>query len=263
MSKYHKIRWNESDSRELEKAVRNFNAKITRLAKNNPQIKSALPEKVQVRQLKELINTRNDLKREINSLKRFSKRGSEQIVDVPGSDYNLKITKWQRTEMNRRVGIINRRRANRLEQLAATEQKSRGESLGYTKAQIGMGKPELVALKPMNAFFRTMDYTDLKEKWKSIKAQSQSDYFTKRDFQTRDNYIKGILNNYDYENVKDIIEHIENMDIKDFLEVFNEEGATFEMVSPPSGKLGQAIKTAEYDSYETALRSTWFPNKKQ
>ena len=82
MSKYHKIRWNESDSRELEKAVRNFNAKVTRLAKNNPQNKSALPEKVQVRQLKELINTRNDLKREINSFLSKESPKQKSIVDV-------------------------------------------------------------------------------------------------------------------------------------------------------------------------------------
>lgn len=262
MSKYHKIRWNESDTRELERVVRNFNAKVTRLAKTSPQNKSALPEKVSARQLKELINTRQDLNRELNSLKRFSKRGAEKIVEVPGSDYNLKITKWQRTEMNRSIGIINRKRQSRLEEIAETEMTSRGEKLGYTRAQIGMGRPELATLKPMTAFYRTMDYSDLRERYKSIRAQRQSDYFTKRDYAVRDNYIKGIKTYYNYENVKDIIEHIESLDIKDFLQVFNEEGATFEIVSPPRGKLGQAVKNQEYDAYETALRSTWLPNKK-
>lgn len=262
MSKQYKIRWTESDLTELEKAVRNFNAKVNRLTKSNPQIKNALPERVQVSHIKELINTRNDLRREINTLRRFSKRGAEEIVNVPGSDYNTKITRWQRTEMNRRISVINRRRAKRLEELASTEQKSRGESLGYTKAQIGMGKPELVALEPMNAFYRTMGYEDVKQRWKSIVSQSQSDYYTKKDYQVRENYIKGIETNYDVENVQDIIDYIKSLDIKDFMKVFNEEGATFEIVSP-KGKSNQAIKMSEYESYETALRSTWLPNKRE
>lgn len=74
MSRRHNIKWQKSDSQDLSKAVKNFNAKISRLEKKNPELKNALPEKVSVRQLKELINTRQDLKREINSLKRFSKK---------------------------------------------------------------------------------------------------------------------------------------------------------------------------------------------
>lgn len=258
MSKYHKIRWNESDNQELARVVRNFNAKINRLSKKDPQNKNILPDKISVGQLKNLINTRQDLKRELNSLKRFSKRGAEEIVIIPNTEYNLKTTKWQKTEMNRRVGIINRRRENRLKQLEEMEMKSRGEKLGYTRGQLGMGKIAEVSLRPMNAFYRTMGNTDLKKRYQSILAQSQSDYFTQQDFRLRDNYIKGLKENYNYENIKDIIEHIENMDIKEFLQTFEEEGGTFEIASP-DGKLD--LKQAEYSSYETALRSTWLPNK--
>lgn len=248
MPKYHKIKWNDADTRELERAVRNFNAKVTRLAKKNPQMKSALPEKVSARQLRELINTRNDLKREINSLKRFSKRGAEQIVDIPNSEYNLKITKWQRTEMNRAVAIINRKRKARLEEVVNLEMTSRGESLGYTKAQIGMGKPELAALRPMNAFYRTMKYSDLKERYKSIQAQRQSDYFTKKDFMLRDNFTRSLYTNYNPNDIQDVVDAIETMDIKEFIEIFQKEGNTFEMNYPTQ---------EEYEYYVTALKRTW------
>ena len=60
MSRKHKIRWKESDQQELRKAVKNFNAKIDRIAKKNPELKNALPEKASIRQLKELIKTRQD-----------------------------------------------------------------------------------------------------------------------------------------------------------------------------------------------------------
>ena len=258
MSKYHKIRWNEQDTKEINRIVKNFNAKINRLVKKDPSISNTLPEKITTKQLKELINTRQDLNRELNALKRFSKKGSEEIVVVPNTEYDLKITKWQKTEMNRRIGIINRKRKSRLEELQNTEMTSRGVKLGYTRGQLGMGRATEVALQPMTAFFRTMGNTDLKKRWKSILVQSQSDYFTKRDYQVRENYIKGLKENYDYENIKDVIDAIEKMDIKDFLNTFEQEGGTFEFASP-NGALD--IKQAEYEGYESALRSTWLPNK--
>lgn len=252
MSKYHKIRWTEQDSKEISRVVKNFNSKITRLAKKNPEIANILPEKVSSKQLKEIINTRQDLHRELNALKRFSKKGAEEIITVPNTEYDLKTTKWQKVEMNRRVGIINRRRKERLERLQEVEMTSRGKSLGYTRGQLGMGKATEVALQPLTAFFRTMGNTDLKKRWQSILVQSQSDYFTKKDYQLRDNYIKSLVENYNENKISDIIEAIENMDIKDFLNKFEKEGGTFEM-SYPSKELEQ--------EYVTALRSIWIPNK--
>lgn len=249
MSKYHKINWRESDRAELNRVVKNFNAKINRLAKKNPEIANVLPEKIVVSELKELINTRQDLKRELNSLRRFSKRGSEEIVVVENNDYNLQTTKWQRTEMNRRVGIINRRRKSRLEELTNLEMTSRGESLGYVRGAIGMGKATEVSLSPMNAFTRRMSQRDLKMKWKAILRESQTDYFTQKDFRLRNNYIKALEQNFNVNDIQDIINTINQMDIKDFLQRFEEEGGTLELAYPPNRE--------QYEGYVNALRSTW------
>lgn len=248
MSKYHSIRWTEQDTKEINRVVKNFNAKVSRLAKKNPKLANILPEKVTTKQLKILINTRQDLNRELNALKRFSKKGAEKIVDVPNTEYELKITKWQMTEMNRRVGIINRRRKSRLEELGSIEMKYAGKELGYTRGQLGMGKAEEVSLSPMNAFYRTMGYTDLKMKWKSILTQSQSDYLTLRDYMVRDNYIKGLLENYNENDISDVVKSIREMDINDFLKIFQEEGGTFEYVYPGSE---QEQKYVDY------LKRTW------
>lgn len=253
MSKYHQIRWKQSDNDELARVVRNFNAKLKRISNKNPELKNALPDKVSVKQLKELINTRQDLNRELNALKRFSKRGAEDVVNVPDNDYNLKITKWQKTEMNRRVGIINRRRKSRLEDLQNTEMKSRGESLGYTRGQLGMGKATEVSLKPMNAFTRRMNQQDLKWKWKSIMNESQSDYFTKKDYQLRANYIKALGQNYNTKDITGVIDAINNMDIKEFLQKFDEEGGTLEFAYPPNRE--------QYEGYVNALKATWTPSR--
>lgn len=273
MPKQYKIRWKPSDTKELARVVKNFNAKIRRLQKN-PQLLetdytrkngisqksliSALPEKVTVKELKKLINSRQDLKRELNSLRRFSKRGAETIEIVPNTDYNLKITKWQKSEMNRRVGIINRRRKKRLDELLNMEMTDRGEKLGYTRKEFGMGRQEELQLRPMNAFTRGMGQTGLNKKYKTIMQEIQSDYYDKEDYLVRENYLKGIKENYNWEDVKDIYEHIQKMNIKDFMDTFNAEGGNFEIASP-DGRLDS--KAREYKGYESALRSTWKPNK--
>ena len=269
MPRYHKIKWRESDEKELRRVVRNFNAKIKRIEKKNPQVKDYLPkfydekkekftDTLSVNQLKSLINTRQDLKRELNALKRFSKKGAEEIVVAPGTDNNIKLTKWQKTEMTRRVVGINRRRENRLREIENIDMKSRGEYLGYKVGDIGMGKAERIALEPIKPFTRTMERRDLNWKWRSMMNESKLDYFQESDFKLRTQYVEAIKTHYDYENVKDIIEKIENMDIGDFLSTFYAEGATFEIVSP---KGTSKLKFKQYQSYEALLRSTWLPEK--
>lgn len=253
MSKYHRINWRDSDTKEINRVVKNFNAKINRLIKKNPQMANVLPEKVSAGQLRELINTRRDLNRELNSLRRFSRRGAEELVEISENDYNLRTTKWQRTEMNRRVVIINQRRAKRLDELSNLEVTSRGESLGYKRSDIGMGKATEVSLSPMHAFTRRMSQRDLKMKWKAIMKESQSDYFTQKDFRLRENYIKALEQNFNADDISDIIKEIRSIDINDFLLKFEEEGGTLELAYPPNKE--------QYQGYVNALRSTWIPER--
>lgn len=252
MSRKSRIKWRESDSEELARAVRNFNAKIDRIAKKSPEIKNALPEKVSARKMKELINTRQDLKREINALKRFSKRGSEEIVVF--GDYNTKVTKWQKTEINRRVGVINRRRKERLKALEDVEVTVGGVKQGYKKGEIGMPKSEIIDLQPMTGLTKSMSQADLKEKYKSVLAQSQSDFFTLRDFRTKANYITGLRRNFNENKIADIIEHINNMPLGEFLDIFQSETkAKFEGLYPGN-------KTQE-GQYIRDLKAVWLPNR--
>ena len=265
MSKQYRIRWKTEDTKELSRVVRNFNAKITRLSKSNPEIKNILPDKVSAKDVRELVNTRSDLKRELNALKRFSRKGAEDIVKAPSTKNDVYITKWQKEELTRRVAIVNRKRRARLSELDVLPAKSRGQELGYTVGQarqyIGMGRIRDVELMPMTAFTSSMTNREIKMRYESAKAQSVSDYFTKRDYDLKENYIKGILQNYNEEDVLDVINKIRNMDIKTFLEVFYEEGATFEFASPTgyagSDNEAYSLKQFEYEGYVESLKSTW------
>ena len=250
MSKQSKIRWQKSDSQDLAKAVKNFNAKIDRVAKKNPEMKNALPDKVSVKQLKELIQTRRDLQRELNSLKRFSKRGSEEIITY--GDYNVKITKWQKTEINRRLGIINRRRKQRKEFVESLDVTQGGESLGYTKGDIGMGRIERVELSPMQGLTPGMNQRDIAFKWQGILKESQSTFYTEKDYRCRENYIKGLEQNFN-KDAAELKKAIMSMDIGDFLKIFySEADANFEGLYFPTDK--------QYTGYLNKLKSIWITN---
>lgn len=252
MSKQYKIKWSKQDIEELNKVVKNFNSKITRLNKKNPENANIHPEKVSTADLKKLIETRQDLKRELNALRRFSKRGSELIVDAPDTQYNVKITKWQLTEMNRRVGIINRRRKRRLEEIQNTELQAGGKSLGYTQGQLGMQPAEINSLSPMNAFIPTMSQRDVNMRWKSIQKQSQNEYFNLKDEQCRINFINSIKENFNEKDVQDVISAIKNMDLKTFIATFRRTGSTFELNYPDKEK---------YFEFVNQLKADWIPNR--
>lgn len=253
MSRKYNIRWQPADSEQLARAVKNFNAKIKRLEEKHPELKEILPKRAKVSEMKQLIQTRQDLNREINALKRFTKRGSEKIVDVPGNDYNLKTTKWQKQEMTRRVGMINRKRKERLKELESIELESRGEKLGYTKGDIGMGKAEEIAYLPMQPFTKKMNRKDFNHKFENIRRESQSAYWDKRDIMLRDNFIKSLEENFNPNDLEDITKEVYNMDIKEFKQKFYANGGNFELSYPPD--------KSSYDKYLKALKSTWKPNK--
>ena len=253
MSKSYNIRWKPDDNQELRKAVKNFNAKISRLEKKNPQIKNSLPEKVSVRELKGLIDTRQDLKREINALKRFSKRGAEQLVSAPNNQNdNIKITKWQKEEMNRRIPIINQKRADYKEKIGDIPVTSGGKPQGYTRGQLGMGKADEIALRKAVPFQPSDDHEDIRRRYKSFRKQSRRYYYDEREKKMKESYIKGITENYNPKDpeIKALIGKIEDMDFKDFYKVFQAEDPDFEFASP---KAGEDPSTA----YKEHLINSW------
>lgn len=70
-----KINWSYKNTlKNLRNAVRRFNYRIDKELNKNPDAISYLPKKVSVKELRNLIDTRNDYNRELKSLNRISKR---------------------------------------------------------------------------------------------------------------------------------------------------------------------------------------------
>ena len=259
MSKKYNIRWKDSDIAELNRVVKNFNAKITRLEKKDPKNIGALPERISAQHLKELIATRQDLNRELNALKRFSRRGAEELTSLP-EEYNndiIKITKWQRTEMLRRANIINARREQKRKEIAQIEMTDAGKQLGYRRGDFGMGSVDDNALEPIKPFTRAMNQIERRKKFSTLMRESMSDFWDKRDEMLKSNYIDSLEQNYRAKDVEDIKKAIRDMPMNVFRKIFEAEGGAkiFEWSYPPSDD--------EYQANLKKIKSIWKPNKKE
>lgn len=246
--------------------ARNFNDKLRRLVKKNPENKNILPQfynqktdafesRITIDNLKSLIQTRQDFNRELNMLKRFSKRGAEKIVDAPGNDYGTKTTLWQRQETARMAGLVNRRRRERLDVLGAVEVMNASGKLGYTLGEMfGMGLASRNKLQPTKAFTPSQSQTDLKYKMRALMNESRTNYHRDRDQILKENYTKTLLENFDKRDIKEVVDTIRRMNPDLFVLKFEAKADAFEFAYPP------ARGSEEYKGYVSELQGYWLNN---
>lgn len=120
MPRQYNIKWRNKDKTRLSNTVRQFNAKITRTLKKNPELAPYLPERLTVQGLRDKIKTRQDFNREVNSARRFLKPGAETPVT---SATGIRTTKWEKWEVGIKVGVINQRRNRELKEMNPTTEK--------------------------------------------------------------------------------------------------------------------------------------------
>ena len=261
MSKQYNIKWREQDEKELRRVVRNFNDKLRRLIKNNPENRNILPQfynqeteqfesRISVEMLKDLIQTRADYNRQLNMLKRFSKRGAEKIVEAPDNTYGSRTTVWQKQEMGRMAGIVNKRRQERLDKLNLVEMMNSQGSLGYTLGQMfGMGLASKNKLQPTRSFTPSQSQKDIKQKWRGLLTESKTKYHLDRDEMLKENYIKTLKENYNTRDIQDVIKNIRNMGSDEFILKFEAKGDAFEFAYPPDEE--------QYQNYLSELIGYW------
>ena len=98
------IIWTANQISNLRKAVNNFNRKVKRLKQNEENL-DIIPETINFRDLKNDIKTSAELRRRINILKRFTRRGGEKLAEGTAERMSL----WEKNER-----IINKRVATRV-----------------------------------------------------------------------------------------------------------------------------------------------------
>ena len=263
MSKQYNIKWREQDEKELRRVVRNFNDKLRRLVKENPENQNILPQfwneqtqefesRVTIKNLKELIQTRADYNRQLNMLRRFSRRGAEEIIEAPTNEYGARTTKWQKYEMARMAQIVNRRRKERLENLENVKMLDSYGELGYTLGQrFGMGLASRNSLNPIKTFTASQTQADIKQKVRALMRESASNYAKDRDLMLKENFINELRKNYNEADISDVIERIRSMDDDLFVLKFEARGDKFELAYPPDRG------SEEYNNYVSELKGYW------
>lgn len=179
MSRKSKIRWSEQDKREITNTVRVFNSKLTRLAKKNPEIADYLPSRINTKTLYDKIETRADFKRELNSLKRFMRKGAEKPILT---DTGIKTTAWEKREVGLKVQQINARK---------TRERKEANISTYKGT---MGSIEANNLKPKMYNIDKIKERDWKKFIANVEKQVQSKYTNTLYQQYKANYLKAVDN---------------------------------------------------------------------
>ena len=247
-----RMRWRAEDETELRRVVKNFNQKISRLEKKiDPIERGYLPKRLSVKELKKNISTRADFNRELNSAKRFSQKGAEEIVELSDLQHKPKMTNWQRKEMTRGVATVNTKRVYRYLEAVELEMHSGGKPLGYNVGELGLSSNEAASLSPFSDFYYSMSKADIDMRLKHIRAETSDNYFNNRDQMLRDNIIKGLKENFPNEaDIAPIIESIQNMDARKLYRIYRREGNTMEFES-------RTPSAAEYQATIEHLRAKW------
>lgn len=201
MPRVSKIKWRDKDIKELQRLVKNFNAKISRVQKKDPSKAEFLPDKLKFKELKESIGTRAEFKRQLSTFKRFAQRGSEQLVTAPAG---YQLTKFALKEAKEQTRILNIIKAKKRKRLELTPEKG-------VEAQL-----ENLALRPRK-FTLGKSREEFAKMEESLKRQLSTLEDEKALQNYRDNYIKAILELG--AKGSPIIEKIKNLDNKTLFDI--------------------------------------------
>lgn len=226
----NKIRWRDSDEAELKRVVRNFNAKVSRLNKRDHNLAAGIvllvPEKVSaaamLQEMKDRIQNdpdfnRNEFNRELNRLKRFTRKGSEEAVLPENGAFA--ITKWEKAEAKRDVDRINKKRDKLREELLSQQATKDNEPLNMMRKEMKSVRENELAPKEWR-----FDKVKSARQWKvyaeTIRDQSKWYYENDKMQHLKDNYIRGLK----YENFSDdIVELVESIPLEVFEHVYYAE----------------------------------------
>lgn len=208
MPRQYNIKWRTEDKQQLSKVVRQFNAKLTRTSKKHPELKPYLPERLTVQGLKEQIHTRNDFNREVNSAKRFLKKGAEAPYT---SEKGIKTTEWERKEIGIKVATINRRKAR--ERKTADVSSYKGTMGSIRENNLLPKKYNIDKIKP----------TDWEKYVQSVEKQVASTYSTDMQTRYKENYIKGAENIFSPADAQAVVAIVSSIPDAEFMQLFYDD----------------------------------------
>lgn len=204
MQKQYKIRWSIDDSKAISNAVRQFNAKRTRLIKRSPILEQYLPDKLKVSDVRGRIETRADFKRELKSVQRFMKPNAAKLVQ---SKKGLVVTLYEKLETAYKVRRINARRKKELETMPIDTEHGT------------MGAVRKNNLQPKRFDFDKMDIGEWDSFVESVERQTMPNYASGKQSLYKENFIKGLESIFG-DQAEELKKLVMNIDPKQLYEIY-------------------------------------------
>lgn len=247
----NKFTIDQNTKKSLHATVRDFNIKVDRLsnrAKTQGE-KAALPERISSEDLLKNASSKGELQKQLKMFKGFLKRGAEQLVELPDTKHNIKLTRWQKETMDSLLDVINKNRQIELEEWRKTQVKYGGKEAGYQQGQARMDQGDFDEFQPMKLNNYSSTYTDMREKFRLMMRESQDGYWEARTELARINYTEKLDKIMgDHPIGKILLKKIKALPIDDFKRTLKGEDDLFLL-------LYQLEK--EPDNYDVLLEEIW------
>lgn len=217
----------KNNEKELKKAISKFNAKIKRLENVDREID--IPEKANITAIKDRVSNKWDLNREIDKLERFSKRGSENLIQ---NKSGVVMSQWEFENIQREQRRLSARLNREIERYSNITPTEFGKKQNVTYAQ--MGDEKLSNLKARQKAISSKNIMKLnKEQIKNLETlinKTAANYRKDKGI-FYNNYIDGTLLNtayfvgYDSEKIEYIKSKLNELSPSQFTKAFEQEQA--------------------------------------
>lgn len=222
------IRYSRELRAEIDDTIRRYNAKIDRVRRKGNIDTYLIPEKRQYSDFIGTYNSRQELKRELSKLQRYTNRGAEQVKEIGNGE---KITNWEYQEIKRDI---------RREKSALTKEIHKYEQLyphvfgkkqDVTYAQMGDIRYENLKSK-RKALSKNID-TLSRQEFKRLQNRTKSynkNRGTEKQKQLKENYIQmllslGYVTDVSSDTIGRIKEKIDDLSPSDFNKLFESDEA--------------------------------------
>ena len=216
-----KLRVRQKTDKEINRVIRNFNQKVTRLEKLDRNV--AIPEKISKKDLMSL-GSRQELNRKLNQIRRFSRRGAEDLVTLESGEL---ITEWEKRESSIENRVAQAKLTKKIKHLESTVPKIAGKKQVATFAQMGDTQyMNLVAQRERLRKRKIDDKGDLLRFRKIAQKVLRAGYGSvfRESFKTMISDI-AYQHNYNDDKIEEILSKMDKLNDSSFLKLFNEDKA--------------------------------------
>ena len=217
----------KANEKELQKAINNFNAKIKRLEGVDREID--IPIKENIKAIKDRVNSKWDLNREIDRLERFTKRNAEDLIK---NKSGVVMSRWEFENIQREQKRLNARLLREIERYSNIKPQEFGKTQAVTYAQ--MGDEKLSNLKARQKAISSKSISKInREQLKNLKIllNKTSAIYRKDKEVFYNNFLDGTLLNtayfvgYDKEKIEYIKDKLNELSPTQFTKAFDTEQA--------------------------------------